>query len=234
MEDSLIDKVAWVGKGDVRGPIRAVVLRFAGLGNTALKPDADSVEMEWADAGALIVAPYHNPWAWMNQPTRDFVDELVDGLFARYDLHPRTPIISSGASMGGHGALLYTILSRHKVSACYALCPVCDLPYHYTERPDLPRTMHSAFGSYGDIHETLIQNSVLHQVAQMPDIPYLIIHGLKDEAVGKLNHSDPLVAAMRVCGLKVDYKEPAQMQHCWPFDWPLLRHMTDFVLEHMG
>ncbi len=80
--------------------------------------------------------------------------------------------------------------SRHRVAACMALWPVCDLLFHYAERVDLPRTMHHAFGSYEDIATPLREHSPLYQVTAMPDIPYLLIHGDKDQAVQKAAHSD--------------------------------------------
>ena len=137
-------------------------------------------------------------------------------------------------SMGGHAALTYAFTSRQKITAVQANCPVCDLPFHYTERVDLPRTMHHAFGSTGDISTTLRAKSPLHQVAKLPDVPYQIIHGGKDTAVGKVQHSDPLVAAMRGRGLRVEYLEEPEMRHCGPLtNHALHRRMVDFVLEQL-
>jgi dipeptidyl aminopeptidase/acylaminoacyl peptidase len=233
LQDQLLDKVAFLGGNHLRGPVRGIVLRFSGLGATALKGEADPMEMEWGDAGGLVVLPYYDPWAWMNPATRAFVDELVDGVRARYKLDPATPVIATGGSMGGHAALAYSMFTRHKVAGCMALCPVCDLAYHYTERPDLPRTLHQAFGSYGDIQAALEANSPCHQIERLPDIPYLIVHGAQDQSVAKARHSDKLVAALRARGLKVNYWEQPGMGHCQPLNWPLYRAMTDFVLGLM-
>jgi dipeptidyl aminopeptidase/acylaminoacyl peptidase len=59
----------------------------------------------------------------------------------------------------------------------------------------------------------LEEQSPLHQVAGMPDIPYLIVHGDQDTAVNKARHSDRLVAAMRARGLRVNYIEVPGMGH---------------------
>ena len=233
MNDALLSQVAWIGDKYVYGPVRGVILQFSGLGATGMKGGADPMELEWGQAGGLVVLPYHDPWAWMNPQTVAFYDEVVAGLFARYDMAPETPVIATGGSMGGHGALLYTLLADRPIAACAVNCPVCDLPFHYTERPDLPRTMHHAYGSYGDISEALTAHSPLHQAAHLPDIPYLIIHGDQDTAVGKAQHSDKLVHALKALGRRVDYWEQPGMGHCGPFDWPLYRHMTDFVLEQL-
>ncbi len=234
MDDALIDKVAWVGHQSLSGPIRGIVLRFSGLGATGMKGGADPMELEWGQAGALVVHPYHDPWAWMNPPTQRFVDELLIGLRARYGLAAGLPVVATGGSMGGHGALVYALSAPSTVTACVAVSPVCDLPFHYGERPDLPRTMHHAFGSYGDISQSLTAHSPVHQADRMPDFPYLIIHGDQDGAVAKGPHSDALVAAMRARGLDVDYQEPAGMGHCGPLDWALTRRMTEFVTDHLA
>jgi dipeptidyl aminopeptidase/acylaminoacyl peptidase len=234
MDQTLLDKVAWIGDASLRGPARGIVLRFAGLGWASLKDSADPMELEWGQAGALVVQPYHEPWAWMNDSTVALVDEVVAGLFERHALPADTPVIATGCSMGGHGALTYALLSRRPVAACAAVSPVCDLTFHYGERPDLPRTLHHAFGSYGDVTEALIAHSPLHQAARMPDVPYLIIHGDADRAVGKAQHSDRLVAALRAAGRTVDYREQPGMGHCGPFDWSLYRVLSAFVSRRLS
>jgi len=233
MNDALLNQVAWIGDKYVHGPVRGIILRFSGLGSTGMKDGADPMELEWGQAGGLVVTPYHDPWGWMNPAMRAFTDELVSGLFARHSLAPGTPVIATGCSMGGYGALLYTCLSGRPVAACAAVSPACDLVFHYTERPDLPRTLHHAFGSYGDISEALIAHSPWHQADQMPDVPYLLIQGDKDGLVSKAQHADKMAAALRARGLTVDYREQPGMGHCGPFDWPLHRRMTDFVLDQL-
>ena len=233
MEDQLIDQVAWSSREYLRGPIRGIILRFAGLGATAMKDAAEPAELEWSDQGGLVVFPYHEPWAWMNAPTRRFVDELLEAIFRRHQLDAGIPVIATGGSMGGQQALVFCRYSRHHVVACCANCPVCDLPFHYTERPDLPRTMHHAFGSYGEIGPALREHSPLHLVETMPRIDYLIIHGVKDPAVAKIGHSDPFVAAMRAQGHRVEYRVLPNMNHCGPVDYATMRRMVDFGLEHL-
>lgn len=231
MEDKLIDLVAWTSQDFLGGPIRAIILRFSGLGSADMKAGGDPMELEWSDLGGLVVQPFHEPWAWMNPPTQRFVDELVDALILRHQLPPGTPVIATGGSMGGHGALVYSRYSRHRVTACLALWPVCDTVFHYNERVDLPRTMHHAFGSYGDIEPALLRHSPLHLAADMPKIPYLIVHGEQDKAVSKAAHSDKFVATMRAMGRQVEYLELAKLGHGGPMDYRTYRRIVDFVLE---
>ncbi len=233
MDDSLVDKVSWTSVQYLRGPVRGIILRFAGLGSTEMRSGADPSELEWSDKGGLVVVPYHDPWAWMNGQTRAFVDELVDAVKRRHKLSEDIPVISTGGSMGGQGALVYTRYSRHGVVACFANCPVCDVPFHYTERPDLPRTFHHAYGSYGDIDTKLREHSPLHLVGSMPKADYLIVHGMKDTAVAKAKHSDPFVAAMRAAGKNVEYIELPNMNHCGPMDYKTLRQTIEFVARRM-
>lgn len=235
MRDDLLDNLSWNGFAHLRGPVRGLVVRFHGLGHTAMKDGLDASELEWAASGALLVQAYQDPWGWMNDATRDLFDDVVEGLRARHRLPASLPLIAIGGSMGGHAALTWGFTSRQKVTAVQANCPVCDLPFHYTERVDLPRTMHHAFGSTGDVPAAMIAKSPLHQVARLPDIPYQIVHGGKDTAVGKAQHSDPLVAGMRARGLRVEYLEEPEMRHCGPLtSHALHRRLVDFVLEQLA
>ena len=200
-----------------------------------MKSAGEPVDLEWASQGALMVEVFQDPWGWMNDATRDLFDDVITGLRARHKLDPQLPLIAIGGSMGGHAALTYCFTSRHRVSACQANCPVCDLPFHATERPDLPRTFFHAYGMCDDLAPRLITKSPLHQVAKLPDIPYQILHGARDKAVGKEQHSDRLVAAMRQRGLKVEYIEEPEMGHCGPIPtFTLHRRLMDFVSAQLA
>ena len=228
-----LDKFAWLSIECIKPPISGIVLRFPGLGSTGMKSNPDIHDLEWGQSGALTVLPYYDPWGWMNPTVVNLIDDLVDAIRQRHQLGPEIPLISTGDSMGGHGALLYSIKSRHQIAACMAIWPVCDLPFHYTERIDLPRTLHHAFGNYEDIATQLHENSPLHQVEAMPDIPYLLIHGEKDEAVKKVAHSDLMVAAMRKRRLRVEYVERPNLGHGGPLDYETYRRMIDFVGDNL-
>jgi len=230
---SLLEKVAWLGLDFVNRPISAIMLRFAGLGYTGMKSELDGFEIELSHAGVLTVVVYHDPWGWMNRRTQNLVNDVVEAIRQKYNLGPGIPLFSTGGSMGGHAALLYSIKSRHQVAACMAVCPVCDLTFHYTERPDLPRTMHHAFDNYENIAEALREHSPLHQVQALPDIPYLILHAVKDPSVSKEAHSDPMVAAMRQRKLNVDYMECPLMRHCGPVTYESHRRTVDFILANL-
>ena len=71
---------------------------------------------------------------------------------------------------------VYTRYAAVTPVACVANCPVCDLPYHYTERPDLPRTLYSAFGDSDS--ETLgdaMKKASPYHLALKREMPKMIV-----------------------------------------------------------
>ena len=230
LDKEWLNQVAWLGDRYVKGPLRGVVLSFHGLGYVGRKMVPSTAELAWAEAGGLVVFPYYGPWSWMNRQARAFIDQLVDTVYAAYNLPEAVPLISTGGSMGGLSSLLYTRYARRPIAACLALFPVCDLKVHFSERPDLPPTIHHAFRGYPEDRETLLaEHSPLAQVDRLPRIPYLIIHGDQDTAVSKARHSDPMVAAMRRQGLNVDYVEVPGMGHGEPMPVAVLQKQIQFV-----
>lgn len=196
-------------------PIKGIVLFFMGLGKAVVHDEDTEEGCRFAEEGILFLVPYQNPWAWMNKQTVDLADELIDVLFKAYDLPEDLPIVSSGRSMGGLSALVYTACAKRTPAACVANCPVCDLPYHFTERPDLPRTLYSAFGMYeGTMENALRSASPLHLVAHMPlGSNYYIFHCEEDQKVNKQKHSDRFVREMRLKH-KVEYYNVPGQGHC--------------------
>jgi dipeptidyl aminopeptidase/acylaminoacyl peptidase len=230
MSEEELRQVAWIGDAFVPGPIRAVIVNFHGLGFGGLKNGLGCEEQEFAEFGGLVVFPYYGPWSWMNRSARAFVDRLIASVYAHFKLGEAIPLIISGGSMGGLSSLLYTRYSPHKIATCAALFPVCDLEYHFTERPDLPATIRFALRDEpGDFRQAMRANSPLHQVADMPDIPYLIVHGDKDTAVNKEHHSDRFVAEMRKHGKNVQYIEVPGMGHGSNITYTATRAQVDFI-----
>ena len=201
----------------VTTPVRGIVLTFHGLGFSQMFSEHDDYAVTLAERGILRVIPYYNPWCWMNRQTVEFVDEIIDVLAEHFGLPDDLPIISTGGSMGGLCSLAYAAYAKRTPAAVVSNCPVCDLPFHYTERPDLPRTLYSAFGTYdGTMDEALRSASPLHlaQDGKMPDILYYIFHCTEDKAVNKEQHSDRFVAAMEACGRNVTYTAVPDRGHC--------------------
>lgn len=180
-------------------PIKGIAVSFFGLGGASMFDTDPEEGIRFAKEGILYVVPYQNPWAWQNAQNISYTDEIIDTLFAAYDLPADLPIVSTGGSMGGLSALVYMVYAKRTPVACVANCPVCDLPYHYTERPDLPRTLYSAFYNYnGNLKEALQSASPLDLVDKMPvGSKYYIFHCTEDKAVNKQKHSDRFVERMK-------------------------------------
>ena len=199
----------------VKGEIRGVVLNFSGLGNMTIYNTEPGDAFEYAERGIIYVIPYCNPWCWMNRHAVDYVDEIIAVLCEKYQLDKTTvKVVSTGNSMGGLSALVYCAYAKITPCASVTNCPVCDLVYHYTERPDLPRTLYSAFATYeGSMEAALKSCSPLHLVDKMPDIPYTIFHCEEDQAVNLERHSQKFVDAMTKAH-KIELKKIPFRSHC--------------------
>jgi dipeptidyl aminopeptidase/acylaminoacyl peptidase len=225
--------MAFMGNAFVKGKIRAVVLRFHGLGGVSLKSGLELDELELAGAGGLIVFPYYGPWSWMNRGARELTDRVVELTYRDNELADSVPLIITGGSMGGHAALNYARYSKRKPAAVVCNCPVTDPRFHSTERPDLPRTFINAYGLDGiSMDAAFTENSPLEQAEHMPKVPYFIIHGDDDKSVNKAAHSDKFVSRMRETGHQVEYVEGPGMGHCAFNDYSLFRKMEDFILGY--
>lgn len=196
-------------------PIKGIVLSFFGLGDASMFNEDTAEGVYFAEKGILYLVPYQNPWAWMNKQTVDYTDELIDVLFEEYNFSEELPIVSTGGSMGGLSALIYTVYAKRTPVACVANCPVCDLPYHFTERPDLPRTLYSAFAAYDTtMEEALRSASPLQLVDSMPiNSKYFIFHCERDSCVNKQKHSDRFVEKMLI-EHNIEYYCVPERDHC--------------------
>jgi len=214
----------------IQGDIRRIVLEFQGLNRYQMLDQPSPLELELTDKHILYVIPYTAPWSWMNHGAAAYTNLLLDSIFQRFQLPEDTPVISTGYSMGGQAALMYTQFSTRKITACYANSPVCDLAAHWQERMDVPRTLVSAFiDSPLGIEEEIRTHSPLQTAANLPDIPYLIIAGAKDTEVHKHLHSDKLADRLRRLNRQVTYHELPDMAHWQITDYGVYRAYVDFI-----
>ena len=196
------------------GPIQGIAVSFFGLGGAAMFSEDTNEGKFFAEHNIIYIVPYANPWAWMNRQTAAYTDEIIDVLIKHYSLPDDLPIVSTGGGMGGQSALVYMVYATRTPVACVANCPVCDLPFHFTERPDLPRTLYSAFGTYeGTMQSALESASPVHLVGKMPDSAYSIFHCEADMAVNKQKHSDVFVEKMKAKHT-IQYFAVPERGHC--------------------
>ncbi len=219
-------------------PIKGIAISFFGLSVDKMYFEDTAEGWRFGDQGILYVVPYQNPWAWQNKQNVEYTDEILDVLFKEFDLPEDTPIVSEGGSMGGLQAIAYMIHSKRTPVACVANCPVCDLPYHYTERADLPRTLYSAFFNYeGTLQEAMKTTSPIHLVDKLPkDAKYFIFHCEKDSAVNINKHSEKLIEKMRG-NFDLKYYTVPDRDHCDLTDEMrelYFKHMIDSILEYKG
>ena len=207
-------RFAYVNDQVCTRPIKGIVISFFGLGGSSMYNTDNDQGLYFGDRGILYVVPYTNPWAWMNKQAIDYTDEIIDVLVEEYELGNDIPVVSTGGSMGGLAALVYTKYAKRTPVACVANCPVCDLPYHFTERPDLPRTIYSAFFNCEDFDKALCDASPLHlaQNGALPDIFYDIFHCDKDMAVNIDAHTRRLIPLLNKDKLR--FTVVADKGHC--------------------
>ncbi len=220
IHSSNLRNFAYVNDNICKKTIKGIAISFMGLGGMTMY-DKDSLEGEfYAEKGILYVEPYQNPWSWMNQQAVKYTDEIIDVLIEKHNLGENIPIVSTGLSMGGQSALVYTVKAKHTPVACVANCPVCDVTYHFTERKDLPRTLYSAlFYEAGTLEDALKSISPLHLVDKMPKVKYHIFHCDEDMEVNMDAHSKKLV------------KEFDKRQYDFTFDIVEGRGHCDLTLE---
>ena len=192
-------RFAYLNDRVLSGAPRGLVFDFMGLGGLPMYDEDTPRGVRFGKEGLLYCVPYLNPWNWMNPLAVRETDEIRAAVEA-YCGVPDLPAVSTGGSMGGLCCLVYARYAKVPVAACAANCPACDLPYHYTERPDLPRTLYSAFGCSGEetLEDAMKKASPLHLAlaGEMPVLPYVIFHCEEDRSVNKEKHSDRFVAAL--------------------------------------
>lgn len=169
----------------------------------------------------------------MNTALVRTTDRCIDILFEKFGLDEKTPVISTGHSMGGYGALMFTLNSVHNVIACAANCPVCDLYAFSSSEEVIPRTIVHAFGGYDGAYDEIMKNcSPVYRVKDMPDIPYYIVHGMEDATVDKKHNSDVFVSEMKKFGKNVLYDEVRDMGHV-AMPGVNLEKYFEFIFKHI-
>lgn len=210
-----LDYYAYSNDKQINGKIKGVVIEFFGLGCQAMYHQGTDFGRFMAENDVLYVLPYTNPWGWMNRDEVRLADEVLDVLYEKYNLPANIPLVSIGGSMGGLACIVYTKYASRTPVGCVASCPVCDLPFHYTERVDLPRTLYSAFYNYDcSMDEALKSCSPLHLAPSLPEkTEYTVFHCDKDSAVNIAMHSERFVKELSKYR-HVDYYVVPDRDHC--------------------
>ena len=206
---------------------KAIVLEFHGLGArkaVGLREEGnfEKFEIEYAKNNVLTVFPYYGYWSWMNDRSAKYVDIIIDSICKILDLDINTiPIISTGTSMGGLSAIVYSKKAAITPKACFASCPVIDL-VAFAAHPNVPgyiRTIYSSLAS-DDLGATLREHSPYHIVPYLPKIPYHIFYGAKDTAVFPELHSKKFKTRMEKYGFDITCTESPNSGHVYAYDYP--------------
>ena len=168
---------------------RGIVIEFPGLGgssclggNIARGNYETDYAKKLADEGLILVYTFPGPWSWMNKGAVRISDLVIDAVMEKYGLSQDCPIVATGGSMGGLGAIIFCADTRHKISACAAACPCYDALRFFGANDDFPRTFISAIAGYDmSFEDGLAAISPAHRMDELAKIPYLILCDELDE-----------------------------------------------------
>ncbi len=214
------------------GAPRAIVFEFHGLGGgREMHCEHTKLSYFFAEHDIIYCMPFYGPWSWMNKASVNMVDELTEALWDKYG--KELPTVSSGYSMGGLAGLIYSRHSKHTPAVCATICPVCDLPYHFTEREDTARTIYASYGGYDmPLQDAMRIGSPIHQAEHMPYIPYIIFAMTDDDQVNYKAHSETFVKRMRELGHTVEYVTVPNRGHC-DMDKGSVEKYKQFIIDNL-
>lgn len=223
---------AWVNEEQCTMPVKEVALDIQGLnaGHT-YRTEPELQDTMLGEKGVLVVRPYSGPWNWMSYETIETIDQVVDAVYEKYTLSDDTPLVLFGRSMGGMGVLNYARYSQHDVAGVALNCPVTNLSYHCTERPDCASTIYRAYNYYDcSVEEAVAQHDPMNFIDELPDVPYFFVAGEADESVNVSVHSDVYVPLMKEQGYDVEYLRVPGMAHVDLINHPeALEMYSDFI-----
>lgn len=216
---------------------RGAVLEFPGLGGgSCLGGHMDNAvyETEYtarlAEEGILAVYVSAGPWSWMNRGAVRLTEAVAAALLEKYGLPATFPFAATGGSMGGTGALIWSLSTRYHVAGCVAACPGIDLLNHYFSDQPHQRTLFDAAASYDQpIEEGLKSLSPQYRLDELKDIPYFIVGDGADECF-PIAGTDSFVSRMRGRGLSVDYRRLEGARH-GEFTPEVRDALTEFVIR---
>lgn len=211
---------------------KGLIVEFIGLGGQRMFTSYDAANI-YSEHNILFMVPYINPWNWMNDQAIQEVNELIEVVKEKYQM-PSLKVASTGGSMGGMSALTYSAYAKEVPAIVVANCPVCDLEYHYTERPDLPRTMYSAFydaNSPKDLQDVLKEHSPLRlaEAHKLPETKYVIFHAECDSQVNIHKHTEKLLEVMNK-QYDVEFTRVPNKDHCG-LDEAAAAHYREVLLD---
>ncbi len=207
---------AFVNTDAIKGPIRGVVMNCHGLDDGTTYTVSPRPGKELGACGVLYVYPYYSPWAWCGDGAIAYMDEVLDTVWAMFDLPTELPFVVTGGSMGGLTSMIYSLYGARKPLAIGCNCPVCDLEREIKDGGGyLARSVYSAYVGKGkDVAEEIRRHSPICMAGALPDVPYLIVSGSEDPCVTEEGQIGPFRDAMRAAGKRAVFLCVPGMGHC--------------------
>ncbi|MDR1520556.1 MAG: hypothetical protein LBU23_10535, partial [Planctomycetota bacterium] len=143
-----VENYSYNNKALISGEVKAVAIDFQGLNYGALKVEANPIDEALAAKSVLVIQPWPGPWHWSNFQAIHETDLIIAATLEKYGIDASVPIVVYGRSMGGVSAYNYAVYGKFSVAGIAGNCPVTDLAYHATERPDVARGIYRAFAHY--------------------------------------------------------------------------------------
>ncbi|MFW5798149.1 MAG: alpha/beta hydrolase family protein [Planctomycetota bacterium] len=170
-----------------------VVLHGHGSGGDQLWVRQDLREKRWpffeqSDFG--IVSPNLRGNAWMGPAAAADLSGLVAVMLEHWGARP---VILDGGSMGGTGALIFSVLYPEVVSAVVALCPATELAFYHRWCRDEPHekavvgeiadAIEAAYGGTPDDQPELYHRHSALGRAYRLSMPVYLAHGTEDDVI---------------------------------------------------
>ncbi len=204
----------------IDGKVKGIILEFPGLGGGSCLGgtldmgtyDGDYAKM-CASEGIILAYIFPGPWSWMNKGAVRITDAVVDAIREKHNLDKNKPIGLSGGSMGGLGALIYSVETKNKISAVCAACPCVDVLDRFMCKETFPRTFISAVADYDMSMENALKTiSPMHRMDDFKNIPYFITNSCDDEVFPE-KLLDSFVEKMIDKGHNVEYRKMPGKKH---------------------
>ena len=200
--------------------IKGIIVELPGLGGGSCLgglPERGTYDtrraLDFAQKGILLAYIFPGPWSWGGRGTVRITDAVVAALAEKYALGENFPLSVCGGSMGGLGALIYSVDTAYKVRGVVAACPCVDVPSSFNVHPDFPRTYISAVAAYDmPIASALESISPMARIDDMRQVPYFICSDGEDSLFPP-EQCERLVELMRCAGHEVIYREQPNKLH---------------------
>ncbi len=227
---------AFINLDTVQKPIRGVVMNCHGMDDETVYDSSPRPGVDLGNEGVLYIFPYYGPWAWCNDQTVFFLNEILDAVWEMLRLPEDLPYVLVGGSMGGLTAMLYSMYGNRRPLAVGCNCPVCDLAAVFEASPQMRRSIYSAYvGSGLPFEEELDRHNPILQTSRLPDIPYLIVSGSMDVVISEEGQIGPFQQAMLQAGKRATFMRVPGMGHCNIMEFEdAYQTYLHFCLRHLG